>query len=211
MNKSISKRQSNTIIFTAIIFIVLTLLVIIHSKTFQTIDNQIQSYLRLPMSPKLTHILLTITNLMGVSDSMIISIILVLLLAVTKHFNSAAFLMVNGLLLSYPINVGIKFLVNRPRPSLPHLAVVNSSSFPSGHSMVSIMVGGSLIFVLNRIISHQTTKFIVDCLICGFILLIGYSRIYLGVHYPSDVLAGFCLGLLIINITNVFFKRWNLL
>jgi undecaprenyl-diphosphatase len=97
----------------------------------------------------------------------------------------------------YLLQKGLKALIGRPRPEVvPHLMPVDSTSFPSGHSMMSAIVFLSLGVILSRLeVNHPRRRvyFIgVALLITG---LVGLSRMYLGVHYPTDVLAGWTAGL----------------
>ena len=88
----------------------------------------------------------------------------------------------------------LKLIFNRPRPLIPLLEPAIGLSFPSGHAMTSITFFGLLIYFVNGHTPNKTIKVILICLLVVLILLIGISRIYLRVHYPSDVLAGYCMG-----------------
>jgi undecaprenyl-diphosphatase len=91
---------------------------------------------------------------------------------------------------------GLKALFARPRPDLvPHLAVVYSSSFPSGHSMSSAAVYLTLGALLSRLVKERKLKVYFLAVACFLTFVVGLSRVYLGVHYPTDVLAGWCAGL----------------
>jgi undecaprenyl-diphosphatase len=97
-----------------------------------------------------------------------------------------------GLLLSQ----GLKMAFARPRPTVvPHLAEVYTSSFPSGHSMLSAVVYLTLGSLLTTAVPRRRLKAYVLGLALLMTALIGVSRIYLGVHYPTDVLAGWTAGL----------------
>jgi undecaprenyl-diphosphatase len=94
------------------------------------------------------------------------------------------------------VGYAMKSLFARPRPTLvPHLREAFSSSFPSGHAMQSAIVYLTLGAMLMRIAEGRLTK--IYCLAAAMILtcLVGVSRVYLGVHYPTDVLAGWIVGL----------------
>lgn len=98
---------------------------------------------------------------------------------------------VGGQLLSSTLKHGFA----RPRPDLvPHGAYVYTASFPSGHATMSAVTYLTLGALVARLLSRRRTKlFVVACAV-GFSLLAGVSRVYLGVHWPSDVLAGWALG-----------------
>lgn len=90
----------------------------------------------------------------------------------------------------------LKNLFARPRPDLvPHLAEVYTSSFPSGHSMMSAVVYLTLGALIAPVLKHFWMRVYVLSLAILTTLLIGLSRVYMGVHYPSDVLAGWAAGL----------------
>jgi len=89
----------------------------------------------------------------------------------------------------------LKDLFDRPRPDLvPHLAHVETSSFPSGHSMMSALTYLTLGALLARRQPRRRLKLYVLGLAAAVALLVGASRVYLGVHYPTDVVAGWTAG-----------------
>ena len=89
----------------------------------------------------------------------------------------------------------IKFIFERPRPVNPLLAHAVGFSFPSGHSLMSVTFYGLLLYILIKQQKNNWIKLVYALVFTGFILMIGISRIYLRVHYASDVIAGFCLGI----------------
>jgi undecaprenyl-diphosphatase len=89
----------------------------------------------------------------------------------------------------------LKTLYDRPRPDLaPHAVYVSSASFPSGHSMLSATVYLTLAMLIASLEPRRGTKVMVFTVALLVLLAVGVSRIYLAVHWPSDVLAGWCAG-----------------
>ena len=100
-----------------------------------------------------------------------------------------------NLVCAVALNVLLKQLVQRPRPDGFRLIAETGYSFPSGHSMVAMAFYGLLAWMVWH---YERDRFVRWLCVIGFglvIALIGISRIYLGVHYASDVLAGFCVSL----------------
>lgn len=108
-------------------------------------------------------------------------------------------------------NIALKKVINRARPDIEHLVVVESLSYPSGHAMSAMAFYGFLIYLSFRIKIAKWLRFLV-CFLCVFLILgIGISRIYLGVHFPSDVLGGFTAGLIWIAFCVILFNILDLL
>ena len=93
------------------------------------------------------------------------------------------------------LNFVIKNIIQRPRPIGHRLIDEKGYSFPSGHSMVSMAFYGYLIYIINKNVENKVIRIVSTILLTALIILIGLSRIYLGVHYPSDVCGGFCVAL----------------
>ncbi len=93
------------------------------------------------------------------------------------------------------LNQLLKRILRRPRPTEFRIVEETGYSFPSGHSMVSMAFYGYLIYLIYRYIKNKYIKWLLIVLLSILICLIGISRIYLGVHYTSDVLGGFLLSI----------------
>jgi membrane-associated phospholipid phosphatase len=94
----------------------------------------------------------------------------------------------------------LKQLFNRPRPLIPLLEPVKGLSFPSGHAMMSVSFYGLLILLVWEYVTHRFWKWLLTSILVILILLIGFSRIYLRLHYFSDVMAGFAAGIIWLSI-----------
>jgi undecaprenyl-diphosphatase len=100
-----------------------------------------------------------------------------------------------GVLLAWLSSDATKAFYERPRPDLvPHGAYVYSGSFPSGHSTLSAATYLILAMLISSLETRRRTKALVYSLAFAVLVCVGASRVYLGVHWPSDVLAGWCLG-----------------
>jgi undecaprenyl-diphosphatase len=89
----------------------------------------------------------------------------------------------------------LKLGFDRPRPDLvAHLVDIHTLSFPSGHAMLSAVTYLTLGALLARVDGHRAVKFYILGVAVALTLVVGISRVYLGVHWPSDVLAGWCAG-----------------
>lgn len=121
-------------------------------------------------------------------------IALVFILTGRKNLCSTALLLLAGLTLSYLVTGGMKDLISRPRPFMELADAVlrgtsSGYSFPSGHSTIAFMAA----VIISHYIENKYVSFISFLAAFG----IGFSRIYIGVHYPSDVICGFITGTVI--------------
>ncbi len=91
-------------------------------------------------------------------------------------------------------NMMLKRFVDRARPGIEHLVSVETLSYPSGHAMSAMAFYGFLVFLMFKFKIHRALKFVLILLLVFLILSIGISRIYLGVHFPSDIAGGFIAG-----------------
>jgi undecaprenyl-diphosphatase len=97
---------------------------------------------------------------------------------------------------SLALMFGLKNLFDRDRPLVPLLEEARGLSFPSGHALMSVTFYGLLIYIVFKGFKNKAFKWTLISMLLLLILTIGFSRIYLRVHYASDVIAGFCVGLL---------------
>jgi undecaprenyl-diphosphatase len=141
--------------------------------------------------------------------------ILILLVGIIAGFlqldgkKGAVRFLAGAVLSGYLVGMGLKSLFTRPRPSIvPHLSPVFTTSFPSGHSMMSAIVYLTLGALLSRLeVNHPRLRLyfiVVPLLLTG---LVGVSRVYLGVHYPTDVLAGWTAGLVWATLCSLVAQR----
>lgn len=138
----------------------------------------------------LTIFMIFITNL---GSPIVLIAICILFLIIIKNKKMAASISLNLILITL-LNILLKNIVQRPRPIDYRLIEEVGYSFPSGHSMISMAFYGFIIFLIFRY-GKNKNKVFWEVLLGIIIFLIGISRIYLGVHYASDVVAGFLIAI----------------
>ena len=113
-------------------------------------------------------------------------------------------------------NVMLKRFIDRARPGIEHLVSVETLSYPSGHAMSAMAFYGFIIYLFARFKINKYLKTAIIVLLIFIILSIGISRIYLGVHYPSDVAGGYIAGfiwvvfcILLFNLVEIFRRDAN--
>lgn len=161
-------------------------------------DTQIALWLHntLPWNDKFLWFFEQITRLGGSHVLLLFIIIMVIYLTLTAKFNMAHMIVLSAITSSIFTSI-IKRIVQRPRPELwlPYTEL-NSFSFPSGHALTSMAIYGMTIFFLAE--SYPKAKRPIYAVGGVILFLVGLSRVYLGVHWPSDVLCGWIIGGLIL-------------
>jgi undecaprenyl-diphosphatase len=158
-------------------------------------DHGILFWFHARSSPRLDLLALEITALGSASVTGVIVIVASIFLWSTRHRYSAALLWV-ALGGGWALANLLKFLIDRPRPDLfewrvPH---AGASSYPSGHSTTAMALYATLTYLLVRLESTAAMRRLTVAVLGVVVLLVGLSRVYLGVHYPSDVLGGYLIG-----------------
>ena len=190
------------ITFLSILFILLTILTI--NNQIYSIDNLIHSYILSIRNNNLTNTMNIITNLGGATCLLATSSIL-LIIKNNKKIGINLFL---HLILGFIINQLTKHIFVRPRPIGINLINESGYSYPSGHSMISLIFYGYIIYLIFKSNLNKFIKSIIITLLIILILLIGFSRIYLGVHYFTDVIGGFLLALIyLLSIKNIKLEK----
>jgi undecaprenyl-diphosphatase len=135
-----------------------------------------------------------VTALGGVTMVTLVTLVGVLAFLFHRRWRHAAIL-AGTVLLADVSSEALKVFYDRPRPDLvPHGTYVYSASFPSGHSTLSTAMYLTLAMLVASLEPRQASKVMAFTLAAALSLGIGFSRVYLGVHWPSDVLAGWALG-----------------
>jgi len=176
------------------LFVFIFITVNINSDNTNSFDSYVYQGVSGSISTGLTDIMILISFLGSGQFLTVLALILIVAFFRKEKFSFYTSMIVINLMLSSLLNVGIKYIIHRDRPDILRLIDIGGYSFPSGHSMVSMSFYGFLIYLCCK--NYKTKwKYLIVSLLSILILLIGLSRIYLGVHYASDVLGGLILGI----------------
>jgi undecaprenyl-diphosphatase len=163
-------------------------------KELGLFDQTIISAVATLRSPFTTAIMKLITAMGSATIMIIIAIVAVWFLLVVKKHSWDATILIIALTGATFMNWILKLVFHRSRPDAPSLAQAFGYSFPSGHAMISFVFYGMLVYLLWVNFKRGKSTYLITFLMALLILAIGISRIYLGVHYPSDVIAGYAAG-----------------
>ncbi len=136
----------------------------------------------------------------------IISIIICIQFIKNKKLSLGIILNLGGITL---INQLLKLIFKRERPSGYRLIEMAGYSFPSGHAMASLAFYGMLIYIVKRLVKNKILKILLISVNIVIIVLIGVSRIYLGVHYLSDVLTGYSISIIYLFVTTKLLNKYK--
>ena len=142
----------------------------------------------------LTNIFKVISFICSPKFMIILNVLLFIFIIVKKKYKLS--IIVLSSISSVIFNNLVKIIVRRERPDYLRMVVEKSYSFPSGHTMIAVLFFGSIIYLVNKY--NLKHKRLITFSLSTFILLVGISRIYLGVHYLTDVVGGYLLGIVVL-------------
>lgn len=184
---------------------------LIMTKETLAFDTAIREYSYRIRNDGLTHIFKLLTYIGNWQTITILCFLSLLIKAVRKNFGLP---LTATAIITTIVQKTLKAAFHRQRPDVAlHLINQGGYSFPSGHSMTSVVFYGMLIFLCRRYIKNKRISNIITALLILLILLIGYSRVYLGVHYPTDIVGGWSIGISLLTAlifgVRIFYKRQN--
>lgn len=196
------KKKNILLLCLILFFIFITILVISNKINF--IDRNIYNFVISFKNDNLTNFFRFITKF---SDVTFIVILVLIILLILRNKDSV-FIIFNLIILRI-LNYIIKVIIRRDRPNILRLIKIGEYSFPSGHAMISMGLYGYLIYLIYKKIKNSYIKKLGIIILSLLIILIGISRIYLGVHYFSDVVAGYTLSLIYLIIFVRIRRKYN--
>ncbi|ARV57684.1 phosphatase PAP2 family protein [Nostocales cyanobacterium HT-58-2] len=191
-----------------ILFVVAKLAEEVLEKEAFAFDTSFLLWLHQFANPSLDNLMLTITNI-GNPSTMVIVAGTSLGILCWRHYRVEAYIFVLACLGGLLLNTGLKLFFSKPRPELWHQLISEKSfSFPSGHALGSMVLYGFTAYLLA--IHHPKFANGIYSLALILITAIGISRLYLGVHWPTDVIAGYGVGFLWLMVCITMLKLQRL-
>jgi undecaprenyl-diphosphatase len=181
------------------------------TRELSVFDGRIYQFIASFIAEDMTDLMRFLTSL-G-SGLVLILITIVVIIAVRKHkkYSAYGWMIAVNLLASFVLNGLFKAIFQRPRPDISRLIDITGFSFPSGHAMIGLCFYGFIVYIL-WVNMKSKWKYPLVVFLAALIIMIGISRIYLGVHYASDVLGGFSAGLawlaVFIPISSSIYKKY---
>lgn len=192
--------------FALLLFMIIGYIVKFYPEMLVGFDQPIQTAIRGDLPETLTLLFRAITHLIDIP--VIISwVLIVAFVFYRKQWKMESYLMLGNLALAGILIVTFKNIYQRPRPEILHLVEEKGFSFPSGHSLAVTIMVGTLIVIFGQRIKNTVWRKIVQILLSLYIVSVLVSRIYLGVHYPSDVIASLCIGLGVLFMEFPFYDK----
>ncbi len=201
------RKYWKSIVFSLSIFIFVVIATLLVKDKISLFDDKVYEIISKLRCEPLTIFFKVITFLCSV-EFLVTATICVMLFSETRR---NAFYITLNMLMCLLLNQGLKHIFMRTRPEGINLIIEGGYSFPSGHSMVSLALYGFFIYLIVHMKMKRSKKIIYSILLSLLVLLIGISRIYLGVHFASDVLAGFAISMAyLIIFIKLFYKKMNM-
>ena len=194
------KKRTNITIIIILTIILLIEIILVKLNVFNTIDDYIYSHASKIINNTNTAIFKGFSFL-GTE------IFIILFCLINIIINKSRGVIITIIVFSSTLlNQALKIIIRRPRPDINPLAIERSFSFPSGHTMIMIVIGGILLYLLWQEKRSRGKKIIITIIITLIALSVMFSRIYLGVHYFSDIIGGITSGLLFLFISYYYYS-----
>jgi len=183
--------------------------ILISKQKIVSFDSAVISFIQGLESPLLTDIMKFFTFIGSTVSVAVLAMGALFFLYIVLGHRSELILLIAAVLGSNLLFITLKLFFQRARPDLHRLIEVSGYSFPSGHATNACTLYGILAFLLWRHIPTRLGRTILVIISIIMILTIGISRIYLGVHYPSDIIGGYCISAFWLTVLIWFYQQYK--
>ena len=191
--------NKKTIAIGSLSILFILLLILIKTNSIESFDTSIYNLIAMHINANLTDFFKFMTFL-GEGVSIASFCVLALIVTFILKKRNIGLIIAGCVTFNSLFSEGLKRIIQRPRPEILRLIDESSYSFPSSHTLASVSLCGILIYFILRSEWDKNMKIVISSLLVLFPLLIGISRIYLGVHNASDVFGGAILAMILLLI-----------
>ena len=169
-------------------------------QMIRAFDDSIYNLVLNMRNPLLTEILKVFTNFGGIINLFFITLITTIILLILKKRKFAIAISLN-ILISSTTYIIVKSIFQRPRPPIDERLIEEAGySFPSGHTTNNVAFYGLAIYLICTNVKNKLLRNVLCCILAFIPLVIAFSRVYLRVHYPSDIIGGIILGVVCLTL-----------
>ncbi len=202
-NKQLHLRNAS---FLALALVILGYVIKFYPEQLTAFDTAVQTAIRGNLPDLATQFWTRIT-VIG-NTSVIVSIcFLLIVLFYRKQWKAEAYLVLASIAGMGVASTALKYVYQRPRPSIEWLIDTIGYSFPSWHTASTMIVAGAVVIIVNQRMKHQLAKRVVQLSLILLAVLVALSRIYIGVHYPTDIIGGWLLAVLLLELYYPVYDR----
>ncbi|MGT2800611.1 phosphatase PAP2 family protein [Streptococcus marmotae] len=202
-NKSLYFRNAS---FTALLFVILGYGVKFYPQQLVGFDRSIQTALRGDFPALATRFWTTVTLLGNVTVLLPISLLLAFF-CYKKKWKVESYFVLASFAVMGVLSTALKYVYQRPRPSIEWLIDTIGYSFPSWHAASTLMIAGVLVILIQQRLKQPILKRLAQGGLILLASLVGISRIYVGVHYPTDIIGGWLVAVTLLQILFPFYDQ----
>lgn len=192
--------------FAALFFVILGYVVKFYPQQLVGFDSSIQTSLRGDF-PALATLFWTRITLLGNVTVLLPICLLVAFFCYQKKWKIEGYFILFSFAVMGGVSTALKYVYQRPRPSIEWLIHTTSYSFPSWHAASTLMIAGVMVILIQQHMKPSFMKRLVQLGLIVLAMLVGISRIYVGVHYPTDIIGGWLLATTLLQLLFPFYDR----
>lgn len=185
--------------FLALFFVILGYVVKFYPEYLTKFDSGLQTAMRGAL-PSLATTFWSHITIIGEVIPIAVIIGLLAFFFYWKQWKAEAFFIVGSLILMVGASTALKFLYQRPRPTIDWLVHTTGYSFPSWHTASTMLIAGVLVIIVYQRVQSTFVRFLLQGSLLLLAILVALSRIYVGVHYPTDIIGGWLLALFLLEL-----------
>lgn len=202
------KKTKILFVISLLIFAVLLTIMATNSALIQPTDNAIRVLVNAHRSSVANTFWMNFTQIFNSKETImwiVITIILSWIMTSRPFVVQVTITLLSGIFLNH----FFKSIIKRPRPLANILMHYSGYSFPSGHSCAAALVLGCLVLLTWHVSQRKWLNYLITIFFVCLAVTVGFSRVYVGAHYPSDVIGGLCLGTTLVTGFQLLFSKYN--